>query len=177
MTLKMQSGSKQNLDIRNLFDVHFVPLCAYAYKYLDSYDKAEDLVQDVFIKIWNNKSSIESKSAKQYLYTAVRNNCFKLLEKTKRFRFEDIETCSHELIEELFEPLEQEARLKKLYHEIDRLPEHCRLVFEGIVFERKKYSEVAQDLDISINTVKTQYSRALKRLRGSAEIVLMMLLL
>ncbi|MBK3515848.1 RNA polymerase sigma-70 factor [Carboxylicivirga marina] len=173
---QFRSGDDSLMNLREIFDMYFVPLCVYAYKYLDSYEKAEDVVQEVFIKVWNNKNYIIEKSIKQYLYTAVRNNSLKVLEKESKYRFEEVEALSHEIIEEQFEPVELEERIEKLYKEVNKLPESCRLVFEGIVFEKKKYAEVAEDLEISINTVKTQYSRALKRLRGSIDILILILM-
>ena len=69
-----------------------------------------------------------------------------------------------------------EEQKKKLYKEIEALPIKSREVFKAIVLENLKYKEVALQLEISVNTVKTHYSRALKQLRNSLDIIIMLLL-
>lgn len=72
------------------------------------------------------------------------------------------------------ESLEQEK--EKLYKEIEALPLKSKEVFKAIVLENQKYKEVALELGISVNTVKTHYSRALKQLRNSLDVIIILLL-
>ena len=172
---KFKIGDESGL--RLLFDLYYSPLCVYAYKYFDSFEKAEDIVQETFITLWEKNRLIDfTGSIKSYLFTIVRNNSINQIRKDSRFRFEEIENQAYSIIEDKFEPLELEERREKLYREIDQLPNQCKKVFEAIVFEKLKYAEVAEELNVSVNTVKTHYSRALKQLRSSIDIVVLLLL-
>ncbi|MGZ2370015.1 RNA polymerase sigma-70 factor [Ancylomarina sp. YFZ004] len=169
--------NKDESGLRLLFDSYYSPLCVFAYKYFDSFEKAEDLVQEVFINIWeNDRFKNFTGSLKAYLFTTVKNNSLKQIKKDNRYRFEEIENLSYKIIEEKFESQELEARKERLYKEIELLPLQSKKVFEAIIFEKLKYAEVAEELNISVNTVKTHYSRALKQLRISMDILIMIML-
>ena len=71
---------------------------------------------------------------------------------------------------------ELEQKKKQLYTEIDKLSPQAKLVFESIVFSNMKYKEVAEELGVSVNTVKTTFSRALKRLRSSLDVIILLML-
>jgi len=172
---KLQMGEESGL--REMFDIYYTSLCVFAFKYLNSFDEAEDVVQDVFINFWENKRfSNFTGSLKAYLFTATKNNALKQIKKDNRYQFEDIEIQANFFIEEKFESQDLDSRKEKLYSEIDQLPAQSKKVFEGIVFERLKYADIAEEMDISVNTVKTHYSRALKHLRGSMDIIVLLLL-
>jgi len=172
---KLEGGDECGL--HQLFDLYYSPLCVFAYKYFDSFEKAEDLVQEVFIDLWEKKRFHNfTGSVKSYLFTAVKNNSLKQIQKDKRFRFEEIENQCYTIIEDKFESQDFQSRKEKLYSEIDQLPAQSKRVFEAIVFERLKYAEIAEEMDISLNSVKTYYSRALKHLRGSMDILVMIML-
>ncbi len=168
-------GSRDKSGLHLLFDLYYSPLCVFACKYLDSFEKAEDVVQEVFITLWEkNRMKNFTGSIKSYLFNAVRNNSIHKVKEERKFRFEDVENKSYAIIEDKFEPYTLEERKAKLYKEIEQLPIQSKKVFEAIVFERMKYAEIAAELNISINTVKTHYSRALKQLRNSIDIIIVM---
>lgn len=172
---KFKNGDQSGL--RMLFDLYYTPLCVFAYKYFDCYEKAEDIVQEAFINLWEKERMIEfTGSIKSYLFSIVRNNSITQVRKECKYRFEEIEDQAFDVIEENFENLEVDERREKLYKEIAKLPAKSRLVFESIVFDKMKYAEVAEDMDISINTVKTQHKRALKQLRNNLDVLVMILL-
>jgi len=163
--------------LRLLFDSYYTPLCVFAYKYLDSFDKAEDIVQEVFITLWErNRMSDFEGSIKSYLFTTVRNNSINKVKAERKFRFEEVEQLSSTIVEEKFESLSIDKRKDKLYEEIEKLPTKSKKVFEAIVFEKMRYSEVAEEFNISVNTVKTHYSRSLRQLRSSLDILIMIML-
>ena len=73
---KIKSGDESGL--RLLFDLYYSPLCVFAYKYFDSYEKAEDVVQEAFITLWEKNRMINfTGSIKSYLFSIVRNNSIK----------------------------------------------------------------------------------------------------
>ncbi|RZT96453.1 RNA polymerase sigma-70 factor (ECF subfamily) [Ancylomarina subtilis] len=172
---KFKSGDESGL--RLLFDLYYSSLCVFAYKYFDSYEKAEDVVQEAFITLWEKNRLINfTGSIKSYLFSIVRNNSINKIKEDRKYRFEEIENQSYAIIEDKFESESLEKRREKLYREIEMLPEQCKKVFEAIVFEKMKYADVAAELNVSLNTVKTHYSRALKQLRSSLDVLLLIML-
>lgn len=161
--------------LRLLFDKYYIPLCVYAIKYIDSYSEAEDLVQEIFIKFWEEKKANNlTSSLKAYLFAAIRNNALNLIRKNKKFQIVELNE-NIDLEEEVFNSEAFELKKQKLYAEIEQLPPQSKNIFTAIIFENKKYKEVAKTLGISVNTVKTHFSRALKHLRSSIDIIVIML--
>ena len=119
----------------------------------------EDIVQDVFIKIWENNLRISNGvSLDSYLYVAVRNGCVSYIRRVKPS--EGLEVIAEREVEETL--LED---WKFVWDAVEELPERCRLVLKLVVLEDMKYAEVAERLDISINTVKGQMKIAYRELR------------
>lgn len=175
ITTKIKNGDESGL--RMLFDLYYMPLCIYAYQFLDSYEKAEDVVQEAFIDLWEKDRMHDfSGSIKSYLFKVIRNNSIHEAKKDSRFRFEDVENKAYRIVEENYEMDDFEERKAKLYEEIDKLPKKSKKVFEAIVFEKMQYAKVAEELDISINTVKTHYQRALKQLRNNLDVLIVILM-
>ena len=153
----LKRGEKKGLQL--LFHKFYKPLVMYAMKYVHRQDEAEDMVQEVFIKFWEKNSFISVASQlKAYLYQAVRNHCLNYLEKNER-----IEITEEEMSEEAIWNL----RMEEIYQEINNLPPRSREIFIAIVFHNKKYKEIAGELNISVNTVKTILSRAMLTLKNN----------
>jgi len=166
-----QSGYKE------LFDCYYMPLCVFAMKYIDSFDQVEDIVQDVFVKFWDAKTYLRIEGTiKSYFFTAVKNNCINLRKINNKYRFDELEDQVDSLLDDEISHEELEAMKDKLYIEIEALPEKTREVFKAIVLENLKYKEAAEQFGVSVNTIKTNFSRALKQLRQSNEIIILLLL-
>ncbi len=167
-----QSGYK------DLFDLYYIPLSVYSLKYCDSFDQAEDVVQEIFIKFWNEKLYLKlNNSIGPYLFKAVKNNTLSLLKKNTKYCFVQIEDQVNKLIEDEVEDIENiEEEKRKLYQKIEALPEKSKEVFIAIVMDNLKYKEAAEQLGVSVNTIKTHYSNALKQLRKSLDIIIFLLL-
>lgn len=163
---------------KELFDLYYMPLSIYSLKYCDSFELAEDIVQDLFIKFWDEKLYMNLDTAiGPYLFRAVKNNTLQVAKKKNKYIFEEIEDQINTLLEEDhldMDFIEQEK--KKLYEEIEALPLKSKEVFKAIVLNNLKYKEVALELGVSVNTVKTHYSRALKQLRNSLDIIITLLI-
>jgi RNA polymerase sigma-70 factor (ECF subfamily) len=132
-----------------------------------SHDTAEEIVQEMFSSIWIKVESIEIRtSVKSYLFGAVRNACLNYLKHQKIERkYEE-----HELHKPDFHDidfLELDELQDKIDEALKSLPDKCREIFEMSRFEEKKYKEIAENLGLSIKTVETQMSRALKVMRNS----------
>lgn len=146
------------------FEHHFrklyLQLGMYALRIVGDSDDAEDIVEETFMKAWQAISSgtvIENFSS--YIYRSVRNECVSYLR--RRTDFENIDTIP-EISDEVIDTSVRDARIWKA---IDSLPEKCREVF--LMSKRDGFSnqEIADELGISIKTVKNQMTKALSRLR------------
>lgn len=166
--LVRQEGDRTAFE--KIFRTYYRRLQGFAYGYVKQVDKAEDIVQTVFLKIWAQRESWNPPgTVKQYLFNAVRNEALNVL------RHDQIVERSEEEVTHMFLELKRSAYFEKdpeveelraaIQIAIDRLPQQCRKIF---VLSRRSgltYSEIADVLDISVNTVGTQMGRALKFLR------------
>jgi RNA polymerase sigma-70 factor (ECF subfamily) len=143
-------------------------LCVFANKYLDNLDTSKDIVQEVFIKIWEDKVSFQNENTiKSYLYTSVKNKSLDYL-KSKQYKSTD----NHSTKE--IEKLETESFFLSevvisetsviIENAINTLPNKCAQIIRLSIKEYTN-SEIAQELSISINTVKAQKRIAYQRLR------------
>lgn len=138
----------------------YLPLGMYAMRIVDDADVAEDLEQDAFMKAWlyiENGGVIDNFSS--FMYRTLRNVCLKYLRD------------KHETLDESFIPevgdeeIDTSLRDAKIWKAIDKLPEKCREVFLMSKRDGLSNEEIAEDLDISIKTVKNQMTKAFSRLR------------
>lgn len=150
--------------MHSIFTKHYKGLCLFARQFVHDNEKVEDLVQDIFLKIWEKGELYEDESlVKNYLYTSVRNRCLNFIRDNKKFN----DNLDVGIVEGTHEHNRTEYReLEKMLHNaIQSLPEKCREVFELSRFQNMKYQEIADTLGISIKTVEAQMSKALRVLR------------
>jgi RNA polymerase sigma-70 factor (ECF subfamily) len=165
---KIRDGDKKMFD--ESFDLYYLPLCAFLSKYINEKTIIEDLVIDCFAKLWENRESLNIKSSFQnYLVTIVKNSAISFLRKNKNQLF-DVENLSNLLIEDEIDPLEDLEILNKLHEAINRLPEQRRIILKMAAFENKSYMQIAEELHISVNTVKTQMVRSYRFLRSELKV-------
>ena len=167
MDKKDKHQSLNRDSFQNLFENYYQNLCRFAKGYVSDYETAEEIVQQVFINLWNRKDYIATEGpVKSYLFTSVKNRCLNHIRDRKKFRsyYLDIETELTIPVAEKDNVMEEdlEAQLTKA---LDKLPEKCREIFMLCRFEDMKYKDVAEKLGISQKTVETQMSKALKILR------------
>ncbi len=167
LTKKEVNKNKINELYEEMFKAYYSSLCYFAYKFVNDQDACKEIVHNVFVNIWNKKDSFAfDKSAKSYLYTSVQNRCLNYIRDSKKTKSaEEIEGFNYGIVNESHIEI---AELESLiWQSIDSLPDKCRQIFILNRFEEKKYSEIADQLNISVKTVETQISRALKALRIS----------
>ncbi|WP_333820402.1 RNA polymerase sigma-70 factor [Ohtaekwangia sp.] len=154
---------------QKLFNGMYTPLCLFCVKFVQVKEVAEELVSDVFYTIWKNRQQIEVTSPKAYLFTAVRNRAFDHLRKIRKTTWCNLEEATQVATEAANsqELLIQQEFNRHVERSVAKLPRQCRLIFEMSREHGFKYKEIASTLNISIKTVETQMSRALKHLRGS----------
>lgn len=155
-------------EFESLFRYNFRPLCLYALHYVGDVDIAEDIVQECFMKLWERLelgSAVDNRRA--YLYMTVRNRSLDLLRRkglpTESLKPNDTYGIIDD--EDAQERSEAEARL---WTAIDSLPPKCREVFILSKRDGLKYEEIAEELDLSVNTVRNQISKALKMIKDGA---------
>ena len=141
-----------------LFAVYYVKLCRFARVIVGSPEVAEDVVQEVFIRIWERKMKISNQmSLDSYLYVAVRNSCISFNRKEIAVGLERV----------MYQAEESHVYdWKGIWEAVDSLPQQCREVLVLVVFEDMKYAEAAEKLGISVNTVKTQMKISYRELRA-----------
>ncbi len=150
-----------------LFHKYYVPLCRYAEGFLGDSTQAEDVVQDMFLYFWEHRLQIElDKSVSACFYTAVRHRALRRLENYARQRSHDSKLLSY--IEDLQNSdysEEEEHDIERIEQIMQKLPPQCLKVFVMSCLERKKYTEIADELFISVNTVKTHITKAYRIIR------------
>lgn len=164
--IRIQSGDREAF--KALFQTYAEPLCTFAEQYTESSEIAEELVQDLFLKIWEDRRDWSpSGSVKSYLYTATRNLALDYL-KHERVVDEWREGRSQDGRSTLKAP-DENFRHKKLHRAVrsavEELPERSKQVFELSRQHGLTYREIASVLDISVKTVETHMRRAFKSLR------------
>lgn len=152
-------------EFEQLFKQNFKNLCSYAISYIRDEEIARDIVHDVFMVVWNKRQDLDfSEPMYPYLISLIRNRCINYLEHLK-VEHKHKEKFNASPYEDLFEPEDNEELINRIIRRMEELPEKCREVMRLCFMESKRYKEIAEQLDISVNTVKTHLSTGLKILR------------
>jgi RNA polymerase sigma-70 factor (family 1) len=162
---------------QRLYTQYYVGLCVYAKRFTRSKDIAEEVVQDVFLRVWEYQGRLViNGSIKAYLFASVRNRCLdhlKHLQVVNRFNdhytrllmdAEDLYNFSQEAGDSVLIADELE---KSVSGAIEALPEQCRKIFIMSRFDGLKHKDIANNLGVTVNTVQRQVSIALEKLRAS----------
>jgi RNA polymerase sigma-70 factor (family 1) len=164
----------------DVFRSFYPALCRYAESIVKDDAQAEDIVQQVFVTIWEKRLSITFHvSAKAYLYRAVHNRCLNFLEQGKVRQLYVSETVKQEepmsaAADAAGDQMELQSRITRA---LSKLPEQCGLIFRLSRFDEMKYAEIATHLGISIKTVENQMGKALRILREELKEYLPVLLM
>lgn len=151
--------------IQQLFVRYYRPLVLFADEFLKDRSEAEDVVQELFVKLWEDDHlmRVTDVSLASYLFSAVRNRAISCLQKKDVLRGRR-ELEGVEISVEVAADIDEE-RMEVVMREVDRLPERTRQVVECVMLRGRKYKETAEELNISINTVKFLLKEGTKRLR------------
>lgn len=151
-----------------LFQLYYKRLLNWGIGYVNNKQAAEEIVSDIFIKLWHNRAHLDNvEKPEVYLFTAVRNNALNYLKTFSRSKVVYLENLPKEAFLYLDDP-EKELEKKELYSKfqqaIDILPGQSKLIFKLVKEEGLKCKEVAEVLQISIRSVENQVYRAIKKL-------------
>lgn len=153
-------------EFEKLFRLHHKPLRNLAFNLVRDRDVANDVVQEVFVKLWQNREKVEfGDQIKHYLFKATSHTALNYLRTSKR-----IVSAENEHLMNLQSPggdeiLHYEEFAVKVREAIDRLPPRCKMIYLLSRHEGLKYQEIADTLDISLKTVENQMGIALEKLR------------
>lgn len=139
-------------------------MCNYAHNYLNDRSLAEDVVQDIFQRLIEKKVKLTNgNTVKNYLLNAVRNACVNYLKKQNPVTY-TADLINYQVIDEEFADYDEKV-YEQLQEELFKLPPQTQKVIVGIFYRDLKYQEVADELKISINTVKSLLKSGLNTLR------------
>jgi RNA polymerase sigma-70 factor (ECF subfamily) len=150
-----------------LFRSSYVSLVKYAKTLLKDHDTSEEIVQDLFFSLWQNKEKINIESSLNgYLFRSVHNRCLHYIEHLKVVeRHENEMSKQSPYAESPADVLQYRELQARIARTIEKLPERCGQIFCMSRFEGLKYSEIAEKLSVSVKTVEANMGRALKEFR------------
>lgn len=166
--LKQMADHNDGAALGRLFKEYYPRLVVFAEPFLQNTQVAEELVEDVFIKLWENKTLAPAISnLPAYLFRAVKNNIINYLKPLKNQAWLDIDDANPQYNASVKSPEEllvSAETLRRIDAAIASLPPKCRLIFRLAKEDGLKYKEVAELLDISQKTVEAQMGIALKKI-------------
>ena len=177
LLILLQKGNERAFTA--IYERYHKLLYVLGYKYLKDNDTAKDAVQQIFLKLWESRSLFSIHiNLRNYLYTMLKNhllneirNNYTALEKNYELAQETIEYEN-----EILSKLEEKEMTEQLYRAIDSLPEQKKAVCLYKLKDSLSNQEIAEKMQISIPTVKTHYSQAIKLLREHFDKLLILLL-
>ena len=162
---QLQRGDHEAFD--QIFNKYGNKLFGFALSYLKSKEETEELVQDVFLKIWENRKNLKKEySLKSYLFTIAYHNMCKVFRKKQIY----VELTTERVVSDgqsfnLEEQIEYKSTLEQVDGLIEQLPEKQKIVFIKSRKEGKSSREIAKEMNLAPGTVDNHISAALKFLR------------
>ena len=153
---------------KELFVLLHSRLKQFAYSILKSQEEAEELVSDLFIKVWQKRDQLTTiESPLLYFYTTAKNLAYNRLNKQKRQQNLQPEEWLGHLNSIYFDPgqlMMTEEMMRQIRQAVNSLPPRCRIIFKLVKEDGLKYKEVAELLQLSVKTIEAQMAIALRRL-------------
>lgn len=166
LLLQLKRGDENALDV--IYRKYWEGLFFYSYHLLKDKHACEDVIQDLFVRLWENREQLDVRlSLKAYLYASCRYALYKLIKK---------EQVREDIFDAIYERLHTETAYGNLEHKelvqqinviVNGLPPKCREVYELSRKENLSYKEIGERLGISVKTVENHINRALKELKQS----------
>ena len=153
--------------LQKLFDIYYEPLLLYCYRLIRDSESAEDIVQDCFVHIWRSRR-LENFEGEldRFMFQAIKFRAINYVrDQYRRDRLADNISEENDELTTYFQEEEAGKEIELLHYTISCLPDECRKIFLMACLDDMKYREIAETLNISINTVKTQMKIALRFLR------------
>jgi RNA polymerase sigma-70 factor (ECF subfamily) len=151
-----------------IFKGYYERLCNYANTMINDMDEAEEMVQSMFLGLWEKHNDVEiHTSMKSYLYRAVHNNCLNRIKhyKVRQVHSEQIKHQADYTIENASQDLIGAELEQQIHLAISSMPPQCSKIFQLSRFENLTYAEIAEHMNLSVKTVDNQMGKALKLMR------------
>jgi RNA polymerase sigma-70 factor (ECF subfamily) len=153
---------------KQLFLLFYPSLLSFAVSIIKSKELSEEIVSDVFIKIWEKRHQLDKvENLSYYLFTAVKNKCLNGLkdpQNRESLEINDVDVKFKSLYYDPEQRLISEEMINRIQKAIQELPPRCRLIFKLVKEEGLRYKEVAELLQLSLKTVENQMSLAFKKI-------------
>ena len=175
---KIYSGDRSSFAY--IYKHYFNALCTYASNYIEEKEDCKNIVQDIIIKLWENRAGARDiNSLRSYLFGSVHNQCLNHL-KHKRIVEKHQAEVTYTLLElslETTDFLESNEEITIIMQAIENLPEQTKKVFRMKRFDDMSYKEIAEKLQISDRTVDTHMTKAMRLLKEKLNHLLMVTIL
>jgi RNA polymerase sigma-70 factor (ECF subfamily) len=171
---------KGDIDVfKRIFEDFYMPLVIYARSMLKDHDEAEEVVQDLFLAIWEKHAELTiNSSLKSYLFMAVKNRCLGYFKHEKvKNRYKDIQSRSANKQPLPDEEIMYKETVSRIKGSIELMPEKTRKIFLMNRDQGITYNKIAEKMDISVKTVEVHMGKALKILRENLRVILFLLFL
>ena len=157
-----------------IYEQFFHRLTKFSFSFVKTREAAEEVVEDVIIKWWRNKNGISTiQNLSVYFFAAVRNQSLNYLERRPTYSASSLNQSDYSVESGAISPLEHliiSEMNQQLQVAVSSLPERCQLIFRLVREEGLKYKEVAEILNISVNTIDNQMAIAVRRICASLHI-------
>lgn len=154
-----------------LYMVYVQPLLQFAQTIIKTKELAEEIVSDVFVRIWQNRRNLTTvDNLRLYLYISTKNTSLNYLSRHFRKEVISLDEMSMSLPAVTYNPeqlLITSEAVKRIEFEINRLPARCKLIFKLVKEDGLKYNDVARLLNISVKTIDNQMAIAVKKVSGA----------
>lgn len=150
------------------FHTYYKAICFFANRYTKNSDAAEDIAEESFIKLWSNREKIEDeKHLRNWLYKTAYHGCLKWIEREKiKVKSEKALRLINETEEkDCTENIIRAETLRQVKEAMEKLPAQCKKVFYKLYIEGKTVAETANELQLTISTIKNQKARGIKLLK------------
>jgi RNA polymerase sigma-70 factor (family 1) len=161
-----------------VFRDYYKPLVRYGSTFLKDSDEAEDVVQQVFVSLWEKRTQLDiHTSIRAVLYKAVQNACLNKIKhlKVRTSYAEDLKATT--VHEDASDPVQANELNERIQLAVETMPEQCGRIFKMSRFEQLRYQEIADQLGLSVKTVENQMGKALKIVREELKDYLPLLIL
>lgn len=160
---RLKAGEEKAFDY--FFNQYYSGLCVFANRFLKSSHHSEEVVQEIFLKLWRDRRMIDiNSSVKSYLFTAVKNLCIDAL-KHRKVSHEYIERITNSIPgskNETWETFVESELYELLEKAVEKLPQECRKIFRDSRFKHIPNREIASSSGLSIKTIENQLTKAIK---------------
>lgn len=167
--LQLRIASEDEAAFTQLYQHFGKKLLQFAFNLVRSKEVAEELVEDVFVKLWSNRKQVpEIDNITVYLYVAVKNRSLNALSQKAHelvaAPFDYLDTTVDDFAADPYEIMITAEMMDRMRKSVDALPPRCKMIFKLIREDGLKYKEVAEILNISVNTIDTQMAIAIKKI-------------